>query len=120
MAIAVAVITGGCTLIGGVLSKRTSSISDDQNNLNNSFRLFMEAQDQKYDDLQKEHVECNTKLTTLRSVVMKLVRALREKGIPLPLFSFQEQMLILEDKSFEENGDMNGRLPATPHAPPAE
>lgn len=80
----------------------------------------MESQDAKYDDLKREHVDCTVKVTTLQGIIIKLVRAMREKGIPLPLFSFPEQMLMLENRSFVDEDGLNGRIPATPHAPPLE
>lgn len=105
------IITGVSAILGGILGKRTSSVSDDQNALNDSFRLFMESQDQKYEDLKVEHIDCQSKLGLLQTIIMKLVRAMRENGIPLPLFSFQEKMLMLENKSFTDEDILIPRVP---------
>lgn len=115
-----AVLAGVCTLVASVLSKRMSSVSEDQNNLNDSFRLFMESQEQKYDEMERKHADCEVKVGTLQMIIIKLIRALREKGIPLPVFSFQEQMLLLENKSFVNLEELNGTTGATLHVPPAE
>lgn len=105
------IVAGFAAMIGAIVSKRVSSTAEDQQALNTSFQSYMTSTDKTIERIEAEHQECESRVVNLRGIIVKLVKAMRERGIPLPLFTQSEQTLMLEHKSFEGNGETRYRVP---------
>lgn len=105
-AVVISIVSVGIAGLTGIaaafVGKKAVSKTDLQTAVSNQIKDYMTLTDASIKRIKQDHDECETRIRGLKGVVMKLVKALRERGIPMPAFELHEQ-LMLEDKSFHES-----------------